>query len=221
VLSAALLMPMDKNLMDMSRHVPGITKRSLTPRGSPEALIHSNDKTSKGVALAGLQKISIQDQSGEAEAVPPDMGDQKKTMGVTVVVGPGDTVAKLAARHYGRVDFAILDIVRKANRKLGNIDLIYEGQKIYLPPMTDVSRILFTVSVASYHSINEATAVFLDLVKKGFQATIYPHLDSKGNVWYRVTIGTFPDQDKADEYTNRLKAEGFLYAKAVRVSMEG
>jgi cell division protein FtsN len=81
--------------------------------------------------------------------------------------------------------------------------------------------VLFTVSVASYHSINEATAVFLDLVKKGFKATIYPHLDTQGNTWYRVTIGTFREQDKADVYAQQLKKQGFLYAKSVRVSVEG
>jgi cell division protein FtsN len=62
--------------------------------------------------------------------------------------------------------------------------------------------------------------VFLDLVKKGFQATIYPHLDSQGNTWYRITIGTFKTQDKAEESTRQLKDQGFLYAKSVKVSVE-
>jgi phage tail protein X len=138
-----------------------------------------------------------------------------------VVVGPGDTIAKLAARNYGRVDPGILEIIRRANKGLGNIDLIFEGQKIYLPSVTDTARVLFTVSVASYHSINEATAVFLDLVNKGFSATIYPHMDGQGNTWYRVTLGTFPKQDRADEYAKQLKAKGFIYAKSVKVSVEG
>ena len=178
-------------------------------------------KESEGAALQDLPKVSIQDQAGEAASVPPDMGEQKQTKGVTMAVGPGDTVAKLAARHYGRVDSVILDMVRKANSNLGNIDLIYEGQKINLPPITDTTRVIFTVSVASYHSINEATAVFLDLVKKGFKATIYPHLDIQGNTWYRVTIGAFREQDKADVYARQLKTQGFLYAKSVKVSVEG
>jgi cell division protein FtsN len=112
-------------------------------------------------------------------------------------------------------------MVRKANSNLKNIDLVYEGQKITLPPITDTTRVIFTVSVASYHSMNEATAVFLDLVKKGFQATIYPHLDSQGNTWYRVTIGTFKEPDKADVYARQLKTQGFLYAKSIKVSVEG
>jgi cell division protein FtsN len=63
--------------------------------------------------------------------------------------------------------------------------------------------------------------VFLDLVKKGFQATIYPYLDSQGNTWYRVTMGTFENRDKADEYARQLKGQGFLYARSLKVSVEG
>jgi general secretion pathway protein A len=221
-LVVVLLSPLGQNIMDKSKDMLGISHEtsSLSPIAQG-TLYPLNMKESEGAALQGLPKVSIQDQAGEAAAVPPTMGEQKQTIGVTIAVGPGDTVAKLAARHYGRVDSGILAIVRKANSNLGNIDLIYEGQKINLPPITDTARVMFTVSVASYHSINEATAVFLDLVKKGFKATIYPHLDTQGNTWYRVTIGTFKEQDKADVYAQQLKTQGFLYAKFVKVSVEG
>jgi general secretion pathway protein A len=216
-----LLSPRSQSLMDRSKALLGMTHKSLSSFDITQQTSTPLQKQApEGTVSKGLARVTIQDQSSSAEAVPPSIGDQKKVKGIIVVVGPGDTVAKLAAKHYGRIDSVILDIVRKANSNLGNIDLIYEGQKIYLPPLSDTARILFTVSVASYHSINEATAVFLDLVKKGFQATIYPHLDSQGNTWYRVTIGTFKTQEKAEESTRQLKDQGFLYAKSVKVSVE-
>jgi general secretion pathway protein A len=221
-LVVVLLLPLGQNIMDKAKDMLGISHESSSlSNRAQRPLTTLSMKESEGAALRGLPKVSIQDQAGESAAVPPTFGEQKQTIGVTMAVGPGDTVAKLAARHYGRVDSGILDIVRKANSSLGNIDLIYEGQKINLPPITDTARVMFTVSVASYHSINEATAVFLDLVKKGFKATIYPHLDTQGNTWYRVTIGTFREQDKADVYARQLKTQGFLYAKSVKVSVEG
>lgn len=222
VLFLVLLSPQGQSLMDRSKALLGITHKSLSSFDITQQTSTPLQKQApEGAISKGLPRVTIQGQSGDAQAVPPGIGDQKKAMGITVVVGPGDTVAKLAAKHYGRIDSVILDIVRKANSNLGNIDLIYEGQKIHLPPLTDTTRVMFTISVASYHSINEATAVFLDLVKKGFQATIYPHLDSQGNTWYRVTIGTFKTQDKAEESTRKLKDQGFLYAKTVKVSVEG
>lgn len=170
----------------------------------------------------GKPKITLQDQTGEARSpVPPSFNESRKNTGIIVTIGAGDTIAKLAARHYGRVDTDILQAVRKANPSINSIDLVYEGQKVYLPNMKDTARIMFTVSVASYHSIDEATAVFVDLVKQGFQATIYPYLDSQGNTWYRITIGTFANQDDAKKYAQQLKTKGFFYAKPVKVSLEG
>ena len=221
-LVVVLVSPLGQNIMDKSKDMLGISHEPSSLSNSAQGSLYPlNMKESERAVLQGPPKVSMQDQAGAAAAVPPTFGEQKQTTGVVMTVGPGDTVARLAARHYGRVDSGILDMVRKANTNLGNIDLIYEGQRINLPAITDTARVLFTVSVASYHSINEATAVFLDLVKKGFKATIYPHLDTQGNTWYRVTIGTFREQDKADVYAQQLKNQGFLYAKSVRVSVEG
>ncbi len=221
-LVVVLLSPLGQSIIDKSKDMLGISHgTSSLSHIAKGTLYQPNMKETQGAALQGLPKVSIEDQAGDAAAVPPAFGDQKQTTGVTMKVGPGDTVAKLAARHYGRIDSGILDMVRKANSDLGNIDLIFEGQRIKLPAITDTARVMFTVSVASYHSIDEATAVFLDLVKKGFKATIYPHLDTQGNTWYRVTIGTFREQDKAEVYARQLKTQGFLYAKSVKVSVEG
>lgn len=192
--------------------------------GSQDAAVLAEGKRDVAEAIIDRQdmpQVAIQDQAGQSQGDTRNDGEPTQDGGVTVTVGSGDTVARLAARHYGRVDAKILDLIGRANRGLNNINLIHEGQRIYLPPLSDTARVTYTVSVASYHSINEATAVFLDLVKKGFQATIYPHLDSQGNTWYRVTIGTFPNKGKADEYAGQLKDQGFLYAKSLKVSVEG
>lgn len=194
--------------MTWSGKTPG---PSAGRRDAADALIERQD----------MPEVSIQDQIGQMTGGDPGGSGQAMERWSTVTVGRGDTVAKIAARYYGRVDAGILDLVAAANRNLGDINLIYEGQEINLPPLGNSVRVMFTVSVASYHSINEATAVFLDLVKKDYKATIYPYLDSRGSTWYRVTIGTFPNQDMADLYARQLKEQGFLYARSLKVSVEG
>lgn len=172
----------------------------------------------------GQQRVVLQDQSGEANPpVPPSLAEPLKnnTASATITVGSGDTVAKLAAKHYGRIDADILAAIRKANPSIPNVDLVFQGQKVVLPVLRETTRVMYTVSVASYHSLNEATAVFVDLVKKGFQATIYPYVDGQGNTWYRITIGTFMKVEDARSYAQGLKPKGFLYAKPVKVSLEG
>jgi len=213
-----LFTPAGHGIMERSR---GIVVGQAGPHESAGPAVGKRDAAEAIVARQDMPEVPIQDQAGQVPEHSLGGEGRKRQGGTTVVVGQGDSVARLAARHYGRVDAGILDLVAGANRNLGDINLIYEGQKIYLPPLGTAARVMFTVSVASYHSINEATAVFLDLVKKGFQATIYPYLDSQGNTWYRVTMGTFANRDEADEYARQLKGQGFLYARSLKVSVEG
>jgi general secretion pathway protein A len=188
--------------------------------GPKETSALSRDSSQEG---RGKPKFSITDQSSEVNPpVPQNLLELKNNDApATVTIDAGETVAQVAARHYGRIDADIINAIRKANPSISNIDLVYKGQKIVLPIIQETTRVMFTVSVASYHSISEATAVFVDLVKKGFQATIYPYPDNQGNLWYRVTIGTFMNQEDAKNHAQLLKTKGFLYAKPVKVSLEG
>ncbi len=227
VLFAAVLVlfisPFGQSILDRSKAMMGVSSKASPPLSevAQGSLDTSNTISTDAVTSRETPNVALQDQAGQVGDSSRDNAELKKTMGITTVVGSGDTVAKLAARHYGRVDSVILDHIRRANGDLGNIDLIYEGQKIYLPPITDTARILYTVSVASYQSISDASAVFLDLVKKGFKPTIYPYLDTRGNTWYRVTMGAFQNENKADNYAQQLKNRGFSFARPVKVNVEG
>jgi phage tail protein X len=141
-----------------------------------------------------------------------------------VTVRAGDTVAKLAADHYGKVDDGILLAIRKANPGIPNIDIVQVGQKVNLPPLDRMGQaalqVLYSVSVSSYHSMNEAKAVFSDLLARGYQTTIYPYLGDNNKTWYRITIGTFTSKQDAIDYTRKLRDSGFPYAKPVKISME-
>ncbi|MGC9324465.1 MAG: AAA family ATPase [Desulfomonilia bacterium] len=191
---------------------------SVSPEGPA-----SSPVMSPGVhSVPAKEKISIIEEKGEPSLppVPPTLVEPEKETMAAIRVHRGDTLAELAAVYYGRVDSGILDAIKQANPSLENIDLIYEGQEIFLPDIETMPRELFSVSVASYHSITEAKAVFLDLLDRGFDATIYPYVDSQKNHWYRITIGTFSNRTEAIQYSEHLGEKGFLYAKPVKIRME-
>jgi type II secretory pathway predicted ATPase ExeA/phage tail protein X len=167
------------------------------------------------------EDFKLKDEEGSSgHPVPPSLVEPAKPQGTVVVVQLGDTVAQLAADYYGRFDGEILRAVKQANPDLRNVDLIYEGQKIFLPQVNIAPQVIYSVSVASYHSMNEAKAVFLDLIGKGYEATIYPYLDDNRNTWYRITIGTFTERQDAIDYAKELLGKGFFYARPVKVSTE-
>jgi type II secretory pathway predicted ATPase ExeA/phage tail protein X len=161
-----------------------------------------------------------QDSLKDEPPIPPSIGEPGLPQGTLITVSVGDTIAELAADYYGRVDAGIIQSIKEANPDLANIDLIYEGQEIFMPEVKTVPRVLYSVSVASYHSVTEAKAVFLDLISKGYEATIYPYMDAQDNTWYRITIGTFNARPDAIGYAGQLKDKGFFYAKPVKISME-
>ncbi len=208
-------------------------KEQAAPQESPAAPVESpapEEKDLKGERAAAIQKpvgkavqekVVLKDEEDQGRhMIPPTLMEPGMPQGTVVVVVPGDTIAQLAADYYGRFDSEILRAVKQANPDLRNVDLIYEGQKIFLPQVNIAPQVIYSVSVASYHSMNEAKAVFLDLIGKGYQATIYPYLDDNKNTWYRITIGTFTARQDAIDYSKELLDKGFFYAKPVKVSTE-
>jgi len=193
---------------------------ALVPAASQETALPaetSQPRETKTVA----EKITVEEDKTEPRPViPPTVERPLKQRGKVVTVSSGDTVAKLAAEYYGRVDERILKAVKEANPGLSNIDLVYKGQKISLPQLEAGQRVLYSASVASYHSMDEARAVFSDLTSKGYKATIYPYMDDKENTWYRITIGAFTSRQDAILYSKQLREKGFPFAKPVKISME-
>lgn len=191
---------------------------------SPEVPIEESVPQVADAAMARVQDAADERELSEGRtalqpSVPASL-EQDEPQGMWVTVQPGDTVASLAADLYGRVSPSILASIDAANSEITDINLIYEGQQIFFPDITGGASVLFSVSVAAYHSIQEAQAVFSDLVRAGMEATIYPYQDKQGRRWFRVTIGTFPGRETAINYARKLKEEGFLYARPVKISME-
>lgn len=195
----------------------------VKPRTSENEVSHAGARNALRIPEKepAPEQVILRDEegAGRKSASPPPV-EPVRPQGTVVTVVSGDTVAQLAADYYGRFDSEILRAVKQANPDLRNVDLIYEGQKIFLPQVNIAPQVLYSVSVASYHSMNEAKTVFLDLVGKGYQATIYPYLDDNGNTWYRITIGTFTARQDAINYSRELLDKGFFYAKPVKVSTE-
>lgn len=60
----------------------------------------------------------------------PEKGD----IGVRRVVRRGETLAGLVRETYGSVDRELIELVKKNNPDIANIDVIQEGEKLYFPP---------------------------------------------------------------------------------------
>ena len=155
-----------------------------------------------------------------ASSVPPQL-TQAKSKGRRIRVQTGDTLAALALAYYGKVNPAVLKIIQNANPNLGNMDKVNRGQELFLPDIEQGMQPIFSVGVAWYHTENEANAVVIDLQSAGYPVGAYPFLDARKQRWYLVSIGAFTTPDEAVQYAQELMGKGFLYAKPVKIHMEG
>ncbi|MEA2102593.1 MAG: AAA family ATPase [Thermodesulfobacteriota bacterium] len=164
--------------------------------------------------------IEADSQAFPEPPVPPTLNRPEKPSGMRVLVHKGDTVAALAADYYGRVNAKILERISQVNPQIGDLDLIHENDEIFLPDINAGTSVIYSVSVASYHSMDEARAVFRDLVGQGLEAAIYPYMDAGQERMYRITIGTFLSRQAAIAFSKQLEERGFVYAAPVKISME-
>ncbi len=122
--------------------------------------------------------------------------------------------------HYGRISHEMMQAVANSNPQIDNIELVTEGQSIYLPHLTLDYTERYSVSIASYPVIEEAYKVFVDLGSSGLDVTIYPYRDEAGSSRYRLTVGSFNKRQGAIAASQDLSNRGYLYAKAVKISMQ-
>ena len=130
-----------------------------------------------------VEKVVIKDEGSlhHDQPIPPSLTEPFKPRGTVISVSVGDTIAELAADYYGRVDSGILQAIKEENPNLTSIDLIYEGQEIFLPDINPAPQVLYSVSVASYHSVGEAKAVFLAAATSACSTT-------KPRCWFNSSI---------------------------------
>lgn len=73
----------------------------------------------------------------------------------------------------------------------------------------------YTVQIGSYASEEEAKAYATKMKDKGYSAFYVP-ADVKGQTWYRVSLGLYPDTKSAEDYKNSLIAKNVVKAAIVQ-----
>jgi len=172
----------------------------------------------KQAPAARNEPVATTDTTPPLAASLPPAAFQNKPVGGYVKAREGDSLASLAIRHYGRIDGEILKSVRDANANVGNLERLSKGQTIFLPNIAKGE--IFSVGIAWYHSENEAAAVKGDLKAAGYDPSVYPLVDPQKRLWFMVALGYFPTREEAGKYAQELSGKGFLYAKAIKISME-
>ncbi len=144
----------------------------------------------------------------------PRVAGGREDVGALVPVRPGDTLTELAARRYGRVSFTLLDAIKSANPSIGDIDLIWAGQSLVLPPIDGALRVRqeedggYTAWVISAGSLQSAQDYVAQLAEMGFAGRISLVSTDAGprTRFVRIWVGGFDSAEEAGRTARRLRA---------------
>jgi hypothetical protein len=137
----------------------------------------------------------------------------------TVIVKQGDSLTELVTTVYGRVNEDILNLVRRYNPEIEDINLIGVGKKIVFPPLPQSQHEpAYTVHIASFKPFPYALHLFEKLMKEGYEVRIFPVNDPQKGKIYRVTLGNFKDPQQAHDYRSKILKIGVSeYARVIQV----
>jgi len=140
--------------------------------------------------------------------------DLKSRETVEVDVAPGDTLNGLVLQRYGRADLTILDVVKRANPGLRNVDLIEVGRRLRLPPLGPAAMVVrgedrgWAVHLATVASTSQPGFASLRarVERAGLKLHVVPVRLGEDGDSYRVLVGDFATREQAESYYRRFWA---------------
>ena len=120
--------------------VISLTRTDITNRmadllredSEPLALTAKEEKQGRGPIAWGV--------SGEATEDPADLEFGDETSFRTVTVEEGDTLQDLALKVYGKGDNTIMDMLKRRNPEIDDVNMIIVGQRIAFPPLSELGN---------------------------------------------------------------------------------
>jgi hypothetical protein len=134
----------------------------------------------------------------EAPVVEPTWKQQR------VLIPPGATISEIASNAYGANSFLALDIIKEFNPQIQNLNRIFPGQDLLIPPLSRETMLRkhadgsYRLILASLSSQSEAERYAHLLNDVGYQVVITPRPVSDNLLLHRVEIDGFKSLAEAD-----------------------
>jgi type II secretory pathway predicted ATPase ExeA/phage tail protein X len=176
---------------------PAITEDQ--PLRAPPLVQAGEEQSAAGDTTQGNELKG--EQTPEQEA---DRGQYRN-----VIVKRGDTLMQLAVDVYGRADTATLELIRRHNPEIVDVNKISVGQELKFPPLPVLHKgLTYTVHIASFDAFESAQSRFQELRAAGYEAYILPITHNERGKFFRITLGSFSSQIEAEEYADIVLKKG-------------
>ena len=116
----------------------------------------------------------------------------------------GSTISKIVTDAYGNHSYLALDIIKEFNPQISNLNSVFPGQELVLPPLTHETMVRrqadgsYRLIVASFSSKTEADNYARLLSNSGYQAVITPKKVSDDLLLHRVEVDGLKNFEEAN-----------------------
>jgi type II secretory pathway predicted ATPase ExeA len=122
-----------------------------------------------------------------------------------VLIQHGSTISKIVSDTYGMNSYLALDIIKEFNPQIKDLNWVFPGQEILLPPLTQETMLrkqpdgFYRLIVASFSSKMEADEYARRLGNAGYRVVITPNRISDDLLLHRVEIDGLKNFDEANQ----------------------
>jgi general secretion pathway protein A len=122
-----------------------------------------------------------------------------------VLIQHGSTILKIIGDRYGAKSFLALDMIKESNPQIKNLNWVFPGQELLLPPLTHETMLRkqtdgsYRLIAASFPTLTEADRYVRILGNEGYQAVITPRRVSDDLLLHRVEILGLKNMQEAND----------------------
>ena len=150
------------------------------------------------------------------DSPPPAKRPMPKLQGQTVRVEEGWTLSSVAQRYFSGINPSLLDVMLEANPEITDIHLIFSGQEIKIPHITEEALLLrgsnnrYQIYLGTFATPQEARRYKDEPALKKKSLKVFSRRVSRQQAWYRVLAGPYRTREEALESIQTLKAKKLL-----------
>jgi hypothetical protein len=134
----------------------------------------------------------------------------------TIQVREGWTLSSVARQYFSGINHSLLDVMLEAKPEITDIHLIFSGQEIKIPPLTEETLIRrgsdnrYQVYLGTFATAREAGRYKDEPALKKKKLKVISRRVSPRENWYRVVSGPFKTREEARQSIQTLKAKRLL-----------
>ncbi len=133
-----------------------------------------------------------------------------------ILVKEGWTLSSVAQQHFSGINHSLLDFMLEANPEITDIHLIFPGQKIKIPYITEETLLWrgadnrYQLFLGTFATVQEAARYKDEPALRGKRLKAISLRVSSQEDWYRIVAGPFQTREEALKTIQTLKAKKLL-----------